>query len=99
MEKNELIIQLNFRLHNVFKPKASTKPDDKGELKPAKWQLQYLNETESDEGTQMEIGKVSLPLDTTEAQVKKYQESVGKEVIVNVKCFANEKKQVVFYGV
>ena len=97
--ENELIIQLKFRLHNVFKPKQSTRPDSSGEIKPAKWQLQYLNEIESEEGKCLEIGKVSLPVDTTDSQVKEYQDRVGKEVSVNVKCFANEKKQVIFYGV
>ena len=94
-----MTIQLKFRLHNVFKPKQSSRPDSKGEIKPAKWQLQYLNEIESDQGTQMEIGKVSLPVDISLDQVKKYQEQVGKEISLDVKCFANEKKQVVFYGV
>ena len=94
-----MTIQLKFKLHNVFKPKQSTKADDSGVIKPAKWQLQYLNEIESDEGVQLEIGKVSLPEETSEADIQKYRDMVGKEVAVDVKAFANEKRKVIFYGV
>jgi len=95
----EMKLEMKFKLHNVFKPKASTKADKDGVIKPAKWQLQYLNEIEGEDGVQLNIGKVSLPLEISDEQLKKYQDSIGKEVVVPVKEFVNEKRQIVHYGV
>lgn len=97
--ENTLTIQLKFQLHNLYKANASTKPDRDGVIKPSKWQLQYLDVSDGAEGQRMDIGKVSLPLDITDDKLEYYKKNVGKEVTIDVKAFANDKRQIVFYGV
>lgn len=87
----ELVIRA--KLHNIFKAKDFKNKDGQIESK-GKWQLQFIDEIEGDEGMQIVVHKVSIPDD----KVDVFKSQVGELVEVPVKAFSNKGK-VVFYGI
>ena len=87
----ELIIKA--KLENVFKAKDFKSKDGETDSK-GKWQLQFMEKVESDEGFQINIHKVSIPED----KAVQYKTKVGSVVEVSVKSMALNNK-VIYYGV
>ena len=87
----ELIIKA--KLENVFKAK-DFKSKDGGTDSKGKWQLQFMEKVEGDEGYQINIHKVSIPDD----KVAQYKNKIGTLVEVPVKSMALKNK-VIYYGV
>lgn len=87
----ELLIKA--KLENVFKAKNFT--DSKsGEVTEGKWQLNFIELVEGEEGSQMVMHKVSIP----EEKVQQYKDKIGNIISVPVKAFVNKGK-LGFYGV
>jgi len=87
----ELLIKA--KLENVFKAKDFVNKDGEIETK-GKWQLQFMEKVEGDEGFQINIHKVSIPED----KLSEYQNKIGSVVQVPVKSMALKNK-VIYYGV
>ena len=81
------------KLENVFKPKEF-KDKDSGEIKSQKWQLEFLEKVEGEEGTQTVIHKVSVP----DEKINLFKDKVGKIVTVEVKSWRTGNKSG-YYGV
>jgi len=81
------------RLENVFKAKDFVNKNGEIESK-GKWQLQFLEKVEGDEGFQINIHKVSIPDD----KVVQYKNKIGTVVEVPVKSMALKNK-VIYYGI
>ena len=87
----ELLIKA--KLENVFKAKDFINKDGEIESK-GKWQLQFMEKVEGDEGFQINIHKVSIPDD----KVAQYKSKIGAVVEVPVKSMALKNK-VIYYGI
>ena len=87
----ELIIKA--KLENVFKARDFKNKNGEIESK-GKWQLQFMEKVEGDEGYQINIHKVSIPDD----KVVQYKSKIGSVVEVPVKSMALKNK-VIYYGV
>ncbi len=87
----ELIIKA--KLENVFKAKDFKSKDGATDSK-GKWQLQFMEKVEGDEGYQMNIHKVSIPDD----KAAQYKNKIGSVIEVPVKSMALKNK-VIYYGV
>jgi len=87
----ELLIKA--KLENVFKAKDFINKNGETESK-GKWQLQFMEKVEGDEGFQINIHKVSIPED----KLSEYQNKIGSVVQVPVKSMALKNK-VIYYGV
>jgi len=86
-------IVISGKLENVYKSKDFTDKDS-GEVTKGKYQLQFMERVESEEGAQLVVHKISIPQD----KAKQYQGKVGENVQVPVKSFA-QKGNVIYYGV
>lgn len=84
---------LSAKLENLFKAK-DYKDKTTGEVKSGKWQGQFFEETDTEEGKQLTIHKISIPAE----KVHFYKGKVGEVVEVPVKAYAYQGK-VGFYGV
>jgi hypothetical protein len=84
---------LKGKLENVFKAK-DYKDKISGDVTPGKYQAQFIEQVESDEGSQLVIHKVSVP----EEKVQLLKNKIGEIVSLPVKAYSN-KGQVGFYGV
>jgi len=87
----ELIIKA--KLENVFKAKDFKSKDGETDSK-GKWQLQFMEKVEGDEGFQINIHKVSIPED----KAAQYKTKIGSVIEVPVKSMALKNK-VIYYGV
>jgi len=87
----ELLIKA--KLENVFKAKDFVSKDGEIETR-GKWQLQFMEQVEVEEGFQINIHKVSIPED----KVSEYKNKIGSVVQVPVKSMAFKNK-VIYYGV
>jgi len=87
----ELIIKA--KLENVYKAKDFINKDGVMESK-GKWQLQFMEKVEGDEGFQINIHKVSIPED----KVAQYRDEIGSVIEVPVKSMALKNK-VIYYGI
>ena len=87
----ELIIKA--KLENVFKARDFKSKDGESDSK-GKWQLQFMEKVEGDEGFQMNIHKVSIPED----KAAQYKNEIGSVIEVPVKSMALKNK-VIYYGV
>jgi hypothetical protein len=85
-------LYIEAKLANVFKPKERT--NEKGETLPQKWQLQFIETIETEEGNQMILHKVSIP----DEKLKQYEDKIGEIVRVLVKPYGL-KPQSGFYGI
>ena len=81
------------KLENVFKAKDFISKDG-GKNTIGKWQLQFMERVEGDEGFQINIHKVSIPED----KVEQYRNEIGNIVEVIVKSMALKNK-VIYYGI
>ncbi len=87
-------LTLKAKLENVFKAKDFINKSS-GEIESkGKWQLQFMELVQSEEGSQMVMHKISIPDD----KVKQYEDKIGNIISLPVKTFVN-KNQVGFYGV
>jgi len=84
---------LKGKLENVFKAKDFINKNGETESK-GKWQLQFMEKVEGDEGFQMVIHKVSIP----DKKVAEYRDRIGDNVEVSVKSFSYKGK-VIYYGI
>lgn len=84
---------LKGKLENVFKAKDFINKNGVLESK-GKWQLQFMQKVEGDDGFQIVMHKVSVPDD----KVVFYRESIGDVVEVTVKAFSSNSK-VLYYGI
>lgn len=84
---------LSGKLENVFKARDFKNKDGEIESK-GKWQLQFMEKVEGEDGFQMVIHKVSIP----EEKAMDYREKIGETVEVFVKAFSNKGK-VIYYGI
>lgn len=87
----ELIIKA--KLENVFKAKDFKSKDGESDSK-GKWQLQFMEKVEGDEGFQINMHKVSIPDD----KVNQYKTKIGSVIEVSVKSMSFNNK-VLYYGV
>lgn len=87
----ELIIKA--KLENVFKARDFKSKDGESDSK-GKWQLQFMEKVEGDEGFQINIHKVSIPED----KAAQYKSKIGSVIEVPVKSMALKNK-VIYYGV
>jgi len=87
----EIIIKA--KLENVFKARDFKSKDGESDSK-GKWQLQFMERVESDEGFQMNIHKVSIPDD----RAAQYKNKIGSVIEVPVKSMAYKNK-VIYYGI
>lgn len=86
-------LSIKAKLENVFKAKNFT--DSKsGEVTEGKWQLNFIELVEGEEGSQMVMHKVSIP----EEKAQQYKDKIGNTISVPVKAFVNKGK-LGFYGV
>jgi len=84
---------LKGKLENVFKAKDFINKN--GELESrGKWQLQFMEKVEGDDGFQIVMHKVSVPDDS----VSLYSGSIGNDIEVPVKAFSSNNK-VLYYGI
>lgn len=84
---------LKGKLENVFKAKDFINKN--GELESrGKWQLQFVERVEGDDGFQIVVHKVSVPDD----RVSLYKDNVGSDIEVPVKAFSSNNK-VLYYGI
>ncbi len=88
----ELILKA--QLENVFKAKDFTNKESGEVQTKGKWQLQFMEKVESEDGYQMVIHKVSVPTE----KIAEYRARIGEEIEVPVKVFA-QKGKVIYYGV
>ncbi len=79
------------KLENIFKPKEF-KDKESGEVKSQKWQLEFFERIEGDEGTQTVVHKISIP----DEKLKQYQDKVGANVKVEVKAWKSGNKSGYF---
>ena len=84
---------LKGRLENVFKAKDFINKNGEIESK-GKWQLQFMEKVDGDDGFQIVVHKVSVPDD----KIGLYKDSVGSYVEVPVKAFLSNNK-VLYYGI
>ena len=84
---------LKGKLENVFKAKDFINKSGELESK-GKWQLQFMEKVEGDDGFQIVMHKVSVPDDS----VSLYGGSIGKDIEVPVKAFSSNNK-VLYYGI
>lgn len=84
---------LSAKLQNIFKAKDYTNSKT-GEIKAGKWQAQFHEEVEMDEGKQLVIHKVSIP----DEKIKEYIGKVGEIVNVPVRPYVYNNK-VGYYGI
>ena len=80
-------------LENVFKAKDFINKNGEVESK-GKWQLQFIEKVESEDGFQIVVHKISVPDD----KVSYYRDSIGSSIEVPVKAFSSNNK-VLYYGV
>ena len=80
-------------LENVFKAKDFIGKSGEVESK-GKWQLQFMEKVESEDGYQIVIHKVSVP----DEKVSLYRDSIGVSIEVPVKAFSSSNK-VLYYGI
>ena len=88
----ELILKA--KLENMFKAKDFINKSTGQVESKGKWQLQFMERVEGEEGFQMNIHKVSIPDD----KVAFYRDEIGSVVEVPVKAMALKNK-VIYYGV
>ena len=81
------------KLENVFKARDFKSKDGTGDSK-GKWQLQFIEKIEGDEGFQINIHKVSIPNE----KASFYKSKIGSEIEVPVKSMALKNK-VIYYGI
>jgi len=83
------------QLHNVFKSKDFTDKAS-GEIRPGKYQLQFLTEKDLGEGLGMQLvlDKISIP----DSLYLKYSDMIGKEVSLKVGVMVSKGKPI-FYGI
>ncbi|HIC78262.1 MAG TPA: hypothetical protein EYP02_03680 [Sulfurovum sp.] len=81
------------KLENVFKARDFKSKDGTTESK-GKWQLQFMEKIEGDEGFQINIHKVSIP----DEKAADYKNKIGSVIEVPVKSMALKNK-VIYYGV
>jgi hypothetical protein len=86
-------IYIKGQLKNVFKAKDFKNKDGEVESK-GKWQLQFEDKIEGQDGFQIVIHKVSIPDD----KVEQYRSKIDEEVVVPVRAFSSKGK-VIYYGV
>lgn len=86
-------LNLSGKLENVFKAKDYTNKKT-GEVKFGKWQLQFHEEVDMEEGKQLVIHKVSIPDD----KAIEYVSKVGEIVVVPVKPYVYNNS-IGYYGV
>ena len=79
------------KLENIYKPKEF-KDKESGEVKPSKWQLEFFERVEGEQGTQTILHKISIP----DEKVKQYQDKVGAVVKVEVKAWNSGTKSGYF---
>ena len=87
----ELIIK--GKLENIFKAKDFLNKST-GETSVGKWQLQFMERIEGDEGAQLVVHKVSIP----EEKQKLYKDKVGDLINLPVKAMIS-KNSVIYYGI
>lgn len=88
-----MTLTLSGKLENVFKAKDYTNKKT-GETKIGKWQLQFHEEVDMEEGKQLVIHKVSIP----DEKVKDYINKFGEVVEVPVKAYTYNNS-IGYYGV
>lgn len=81
------------KLENVFKARDFKSKDGTTESK-GKWQLQFMEKIEGDEGFQINIHKVSIP----DEKAADYKNKIGSVIEVPIKSMALKNK-VIYYGV
>jgi len=81
------------KLENVFKARDFKSKDGTTDSK-GKWQLQFMEKIEGDEGFQINIHKVSIP----DEKAADYKNKIGSVIEVPVKSMALKNK-VIYYGV
>lgn len=86
-------LNLSGRLENIFKAKDYTNRKT-GEIKFGKWQAQFHEEVDMEEGKQLVIHKVSIPDD----KVKLYTGKIGEIVSVPVKVYVYNNS-IGYYGI
>ena len=87
-------LTLKAKLENVFKAKDFVNKSS-GEIESkGKWQLNFIEMVDGEEGQQMVMHKVSIP----EERVKQYQDKIGTLISLPVKTFISKGK-VGFYGI
>ena len=85
---------LKGKLENIFLAKDFLNKET-GEIETkGKWQAQFIERVESEEGIQMVMHKVSLP----EEKAKQLKSKVGETVTINVKAYV-QKGKLGFYGI
>lgn len=80
-------------LENVFKAKDFISRSGEVESK-GKWQLQFIEKVESEDGFQIVVHKVSVP----DEKVSLYRDNIGSSIEVPVKAFSSNNK-VLYYGI
>lgn len=88
-----MTLTLSGKLENVFKAKDFSNKKT-GEVKIGKWQLQFHEEVEMEEGKQLVIHKVSIP----DEKAREYVSKVGDIVNVLVKPYSYNGS-IGYYGV
>ena len=88
-----MILTLSGKLENVFKAKDYTNKKT-AEVKFGKWQLQFHEEVDMEEGKQLVIHKVSIP----DEKAKDYVARVGDLVEVQVKPYVYNNV-IGYYGI
>jgi len=83
------------KLHNVFK-RADYQDKKSGEIKPAKYQLEFMEQKEMLEGQGKEtvLRKISIPNELFPL----YKDKIGQVIDVNVESMASNGN-VILYGV
>jgi len=84
---------LKGKLENIFKAK-DYKDKLSGEITPGKYQAQFFEQIEGEEGVQLVVHKISLP-DEKAIQLKA---KIGEIISLPVKAYSN-KNTVGFYGI
>lgn len=88
----ELILKV--KVENVFLAKDFINKENGQVETKGKWQLNFIELVESEQGNQMVMHKMSIP----DEKVTQYKDNIGKVVSIPVKTFVNKNK-VGFYGV
>lgn len=84
---------LKGKLENVFKAK-DYKDKTSGEVTPGKYQAQFFEQVEGEEGVQLVVHKISLP----EEKANQLKNKVGDIISLPVKAFVNKGK-LGYYGI
>jgi len=84
---------LKGKLENLFKAKDFINKDT-GEAKLGKYQAQFIEQVEGEEGSQLVIHKISL----TDEKAMQLKNKIGEVVQISVKAYSN-KGHIGFYGV